>query len=53
MPLPFQTLRSMNLLDLPDSPRDSYTSEQPTQVVRVCVCNMRRVVHGVVVARDD
>jgi hypothetical protein len=32
LPLPFQTLRSMNLLDAPESPRGSYTSEQPTQV---------------------
>ncbi len=27
-----ETLRSMNLLEVPESPRESYTSEQPTQV---------------------
>jgi hypothetical protein len=27
-----ETLRSMNLLEIPESPRESYTSEQPTQV---------------------
>lgn len=26
-----ETLRSMNLLEVPESPRESYTSEQPTQ----------------------
>ena len=30
--LPSDTLKSMNLLDEPESPRESYTSEQPKQV---------------------
>ena len=30
--LPIETLRAMTLLEAPDSPRESYRSEQPAQV---------------------